>query len=153
MLRRGGRRSGDADLVSHATTVAGILQAIGVDPQAATKPVQQGYGWHFKRGSALIEVYVSVHDGVGYLQVLSPLMVLPQSQLLPLYRRLLEMNLQMTAVALGVHQDTVYAFHERPLEGMDAAEANSVINTVAGYADELDDRLVQEFGGRLYGRV
>jgi ABC-type enterochelin transport system ATPase subunit len=63
------------------------------------------------------------------------------------------MNLQMTAVALGVHQDTVYAFHERPLEGMDAAEANSVINTVAGYADELDDRLVQEFGGRLYGRV
>ena len=44
-------------------------------------------------------------------------------------------------------------FSERPLEGLDAVEANNIITLVAGYADEMDDKLVGEFGGRLYSRI
>jgi hypothetical protein len=80
-------------------------------------------------------------------------MHLPMSNLLPLYRRLLELNLQLTAAAIGVHLDVVYVFSERPLDGMDAAEANTIINLVSAYADDLDDKLVTEFGGRLYAKV
>jgi hypothetical protein len=80
-------------------------------------------------------------------------MHLPMSNLLPLYRRLLELNLQLTAAAIGVHLDVVYVFSERPLDGLDGAEANTIINLVSGYADELDDKLVTEFGGRLYAKV
>jgi len=47
--------------------------------------------------------------------------------LLPFYRRLLELNLQLTAAALGVYLDVVYVFSERPLDGMDSKEANSII--------------------------
>lgn len=89
----------------------------------------------------------------GNLQVLSPLMHLPASGLLPLYRHLLELNLQLTNAAIGVYQDVVYVYNERPLEGMDAAEANAIITLVARYADELDNKLVTEFGGRLYSQV
>jgi len=32
-------------------------------------------------------------------------------------------------------------------------EANQIIDQIVRYADELDDRLVKEFGGRLYGNV
>jgi len=98
-------------------------------------------------------VYVSQQDNVGYLQVLSPLMHLPMSNLLPLYRRLLELNLQLTAAAVGVHLDVVYVFSERSLDGLDATEANTIINLVSAYADDLDDKLVTEFGGRLYAKV
>jgi hypothetical protein len=153
MMRRPNRRGGEPDLQTYAGTVAQILLGIGVDPQTAGMTVQQGYGWNFRRGSALIEIYIAVHEGVGYLQVLSPLLHLPQSNLLPLYRRLLEINLQITAAALGVHNDVIYVFHERPLEGLDVSEANTIINTVAGYADDLDDKLAQEFGGRQYARI
>ena len=113
--------------------------------------VESGYGWNFLRGSALIEVYLTPEDW-GFLQVLSPIMHLPQSNLLALYRRLLELNLELTNAALGVHEDVVYLYHERLLEGLDAVEADAVLRRIAGVADELDDVLVEEFGGRLYGQ-
>jgi hypothetical protein len=75
------------------------------------------------------------------------------SNLLPLYRHLLELNLQLTNAAMGVHLDVVYVFSERPLEGLDAVEANNIITLVATYADDLDDKIVTEFGGRLYSRI
>ena len=131
--------------------VEAILSAIGVDPQAARMEVEQGCGWNFQRGSALIEVYLTPAEA-GYLQALSPIMHLPSSNLLALYRRLLELNLQLTNAALGVHEDVVYVYHERLLAGLDAAEAEAIIRRLARYADELDDSLASEFGGRMYGR-
>ncbi len=101
----------------------------------------------------MIEIYISQQDNEGYLQVLSPIMYLPLTNLLPLYRHLLEVNLQLTNAAFGLYNDTVYVFSERPLESLDAVEANNIINLVANYADDQDDRLVAEFGGRLYGRI
>ncbi|MBZ0288799.1 MAG: YbjN domain-containing protein [Anaerolineae bacterium] len=155
MLNMRGRNqpSSSPSLESYAAAVEQILPAIGIDPLAARMNTEGGYGWSFQRGSAVIEVYVSQQDSAGYLQVLSPIMHLPMSNLLPLYRHLLELNLQLTAAAVGVHLDVVYVFSERPLQGMDATEANTIINLVSGYADELDDRLVSEFGGRLYAKV
>lgn len=131
--------------------VEGILAAIGVDAGAARMEVESGFGWHFQRGSALIEVYLTPEEQ-GYLQVLSPIVHLPQQHLLALYRRLLELNLQLTNAALGLHEDVVYVFHERLLAGLDAAEADAIIRRLARYADELDDALAEEFGGRMYGR-
>ena len=81
--------------------VEGILAAIGVDANAARMEVESGFGWHFQRGSALIEVYLTPEQD-GYLQVLSPIMHLPQRDLLALYRRLLE--LELTNAALGVRR-------------------------------------------------
>lgn len=152
MFGNRGRRP-TPNLQEYAMTVAQILTALGIDPNAAAMPLQEGYGWNFKRGSALIEIYIAVQEGEGYLQVLSPILHLPPGGLLPLYRRLLELNMQLTAASMGVYQDVVYVFHERPLSGMDADEANTIVNLVAHYADDLDDKLLTEFGGRLYERI
>ena len=144
----------DADAGRPALPVAateGILAAIGVDPGAARMEVESGYGWQFQRGSALIEIYLTPEQE-GYLQVLSPIMHLPAQNLLALYRRLLELNLQLTNAALGLHEDVVYVFHERLLDGLDASEADAIVRRLAAYADELDDALSEEFGGRMYGR-
>lgn len=153
MSFRGRNKPIGARLEAYAATVEQILPAIGIDPAQSRLNTEQGFGWSFRRGSAVIEVYVSQQDNVGYLQVLSPIMHLPVNGLLPLYRRLLELNMQLTNAALGVYLDVVYVFNERPLEGLDSTEANNIIALIAHYADELDDKLVSEFGGRLYGRV
>jgi hypothetical protein len=153
MLNMRRNQPNSPSLEAYAGAVEQILPAIGIDPQTARMNTEAGYGWSFQRGSAVIEVYVSQQDNAGYLQVLSPIMHLPMTNLLPLYRRLLELNLQLTAAAIGLHLDVVYLFSERPLDGLDATEANAIINLVSAYADDLDDKLVTEFGGRLYAKV
>jgi len=153
LFRRGGPDKDETSdpLEFSARAVEQILAQIGVDAAAARMDVESGYGWNFLRGSALIEVYLSPEER-GYLQVLAPIMHLPPSNLLPLYRRLLELNLELTNAALGLHEDVVYLYHERLLDGLDAGEADVIIRRLARVADELDDALVEEFGGRLYGQ-
>lgn len=148
-----GKRTATPNLEAYATIVEQILLTLGIDPLQSRLNTEQGFGWGFQRGSAQIEVYIALQENTGYLQVLSPIVTLPQSGLLPLYRRLLELNLQLTNAALGVYLDIVYVFSERPLAGLDDVEANAMISLVANYADELDDQLVAEFGGRLYSRI
>lgn len=137
----------------YAHTVEQILLVIGIDPGVSRTTTTEGFGWNFRRGSALIEIYVTQHEGVGYFQVVSPILHLPMTGLLAFYRHLLELNMQLTSAALGIYLDAVYVFSERPLQGLDAVEANALIDMVATYADDLDDKLINEFGGRFYGRV
>ena len=141
------------NLAQHAATVEQILQTIGVEPGRARMDTETGYGWSFQRGSALIEIYIAEQEGREYLQVLSPLIHVPPGGLLPLYRRLLELNLSLTNASLGVYLDVVYVFNERPLAGLDGNEADFIIKQISEYADTLDDQLVGEFGGRLYGQA
>jgi hypothetical protein len=136
-----------------AVNVEKILASIGIPPQQARMDTEHGFGWSFQRGSALIEVYLAQQGQREYLQVLSPIMHLPATGLLALYRRLLEMNLTMTNASLGVYLDVIYVFNERPLSGLDGQETNFIITQIAAYADELDNQLVHEFGGRLYLQV
>lgn len=136
-----------------AETVESILTNLGINPNDARLGIEEGYGWTFRRGSAVIEIYISEQNGRGYMQVLAPILHMPSSGLLPFYRRLLELNLQLTNASLGVYYDVVYVFNERPLQGLDVDEANTIITMVAGYADDLDNQLLDEFGGRLYGQV
>ncbi|NDJ63020.1 MAG: YbjN domain-containing protein [Chloroflexi bacterium] len=152
MFNFGGRRP-TPSLENHAQTVEQILLSLGVELDKARMNTHEGFGWRFMRGSALIEVYISQREEIGYFQVLSPILHLPQIGLLPLYRRLLELNLQLTNAAFGVYFETVYVFSERQVAGMDANEANSVIAFVANCADAYDDQLVNEFGGRLYNHI
>ncbi|MEZ4670158.1 MAG: YbjN domain-containing protein [Anaerolineae bacterium] len=153
MLNFRGRGRPGSSLEVYAGTVEQILASIGIDPVRARMSTDSGFGWSFQRGSAVIEIFVSQQDGVGYLQVLSPILHMPINGLLPLYRRLLELNLQLTNASFGVYLDVVYVFNERPLDGLDGNEANTIINMVAAYADDMDDKLVAEFGGRLYAKV
>jgi hypothetical protein len=135
-----------------AAMVQQVLVSIGIDPDQSRLNVDNGYGWNFRYGSAIIEVYIHRNDEGAYFQVLAPIMHLPQAGLLPLYRRMLELNLQLTSAALGTFNDAVYIFSERPLDGLDAVEISSNISRAASYADDLDNKLVAEFGGRLYAR-
>ena len=139
-----------SSLEQHVAVVENILLNTGRDPVRARMDIQQGYGWRIQQGSALIEIYIAQQEDREYLQVVSPIVHLPSGTLLPLYRRLLELNLTLTNASLGVYLDVIYVFNERPLAGLDAQEADFIIQQISDYADRLDNELVNEFGGRLF---
>ena len=102
----GRKQSKTKTLEQYADTVEEILSTLNIDPTELH--ADAGFGWSFRRGSAVIEIYISEDKGRGYLQVLSPILVMPENGLLALYRRLLEYNLQLTNASLGVFHDVAH---------------------------------------------
>lgn len=141
-----------------ARLVEQYLSKLGVNPVQARFEMESPntYGWNFQRGSAIIEVYLSSYvaeDGSRELfQVLSPIAHLPPQNTDKLYRRLLELNLSLTGAALGVYLDVIYLFVEVENEYLTPSYLERTIKRIATYADDMDDSLVREFGGRLYSQ-
>lgn len=144
----------EPNLAMLAARIDAILYALGIDPtQARMDSTAESFVWQFQRGTALVEVLLLNEDGKQFFQVCSPILHLPQDGLLRLYRRLLEYNMQLSGAAFAVYRDVVYVVNEREINGLDDAEAHQMIDTVAGFADQLDDQLAEEYGGRLFGQV
>ncbi len=137
-------------LLKYVSDIENILSMIDINPNESRAHSIEGFRWLFQWGSARIEVTVAERGAAGYLQVSSPLMTLPDTGLEAFFRALLNQNLEMTSAALALHENVVYVFSERPLDGMDTEEARFIITRVASYADDLDNYLVNTYGGKLY---
>jgi hypothetical protein len=152
-----GRRTGNTrtlklpqNLRDYAVIVENILKEMSVDVERSRLTVENGYGWRFPRGSVQINLMLMQSEERRYFQIYVPIVYLPQTGILPMYRRMLEYNLKLTGAALGVHNDIVYVYSERILQSFDPEEAKALISTVGEYADELDNKLASEFGARMY---
>lgn len=127
-----------------------VLKELNIDVNTSRLTVDNGYGWRFKRGSVQINVMLTQGEDRSYFQVYAPILYLPATGILAMYRRMLEMNLKLTSASLGLYNDTVYVFSERYLLGLDPEEAKALIANVGQYADELDNKLASEFGARMF---
>ena len=108
-------------------------------------------GYKFRQGSAEIDVDFIVIDGIPYVDFLSPIVKLPSDNLLPFYRRLLELNFDAGGqIAIGVHYDTVCIHAMRTIEGLTEEGLEEVMAVVGGAADDLDDYLHEEFGAPFF---
>ncbi|MBC8173133.1 MAG: YbjN domain-containing protein [Chitinophagales bacterium] len=133
-----------------------FIQSVGVDP--ATCWNEQNKAYYVYKGSAKLEIFVSSHpnqDGSSrdFLRIFSGLMKVPASADAKFYRRLLEIGDQSLGVKLTVmsnatpDNDWVYATYERDTHGLDYNETVTCIADMGLWADNLDDKLKNEFGG------
>jgi hypothetical protein len=114
---------------------------------------QEKQSWNWRTGSARIQVYIetvplSSGNTREYLRIFSPLMQLPQNNLLAFYRHLLELNDTKLGVKLSIMPDSnwVYATYERDIRGIDYHEVSTCIADLEWWADKLDDELKAQFG-------
>jgi hypothetical protein len=138
------------DVPDAARIVGEVLGKIGIDDQPKPLDGGRGFGWSIRSGSAVVFITVNQVGERTYLRLVSPILYLPAENLLPLYRTLLGINMEMTSAALAVHGDTVCVVSERPVAGLDPVEADDLIKRIAYYADELDNKLASEFSARLF---
>ncbi|HJY65034.1 MAG TPA: YbjN domain-containing protein [Ignavibacteria bacterium] len=131
--------------------VTRYLQEIGLNADTCFN--KERCAWYWSRGSANIEVFVeSIDLSSGakrhYLRVFSPLVKVPPAAGTAFYRRLLELNDKSLGVKLTLlpSKDTIYATFERDIKGMDYDELADTIADLEWWADNLDDKLMQEFG-------
>jgi hypothetical protein len=100
-----------------------------------------------RRGNATLAV--AAVPGRDLFLVSSPVISLPEENLLPLFRKLLTLNLAETqdaAFALNEEAGTIDLQIKRPLRDLDQAEFDRAVNSLAVLADKYNDQLAGQFG-------
>ncbi len=106
--------------------------------------------WVFSEGSVLTNIYLLFEKDPPSLRIFTPLVFIPQKNILTLYRACLEANFELINCALCVNRDTVGLVAERSLDGLDPQELASSINYISKVGDNLDNMLKDDFGAKIF---
>jgi hypothetical protein len=108
--------------------------------------------WNLQRGSATVLLIVREADEGAFIQVVSPILEVPEANREAFYERLLRLNMEeLVNCAFALQENEVTVTSDRSAKNLNYSEVEEMLTNVAAYADEYDDRLSQEFGARRLG--
>lgn len=136
-------KKGVVDLAMYEKMISDLLASHGLDPEKCRQRPKTL--WSAYRGSALIYTELFKINDVDYIEISSPIMKMPSKNLLPFYRRLLELNHKMVAVKFFLINDWLYLSENRELKGLDLDELKAMEDRVSSFADQHDELLIEEF--------
>ncbi len=136
----------EVDIACYEKMVNDLLASFGLDPEKCRHRPKTL--WSAYRGTALIYTEIFKLDNVDYIEISCPIMLLPSRNLLPFYRKLLEINYQLMGIKFFVRDHWVYIAENRELKGLDFEELKAIENRVSYHADRLDEILIEEFKRR-----
>jgi hypothetical protein len=112
-------------------------------------------GWWLQEGSAQVYIVVqeSEDNSGAVLRISSPIVYIPQQNKEAFYRRLLDINSNLSACALATHENIVLVVAQRHTIGLTQDEMDEIVWNVAFVADLLDNKLANEFGAQMYSQA
>lgn len=133
------------NLKKYYTTVEQAIVKIGLDP-VKFRGEQEGE-WTLHRGeyTIWIDVWNDPIEKVVYLQVVAPVMEIPEESQAVLFRELLQINLQLCGVAFSVHGEKVVLKGTRVAEGLDVEEAYAMIMLISKYVSNFSPMLLNRY--------
>jgi hypothetical protein len=98
-------------------------------------------------GTAHVFVEFGIDDeGEGWVVIHSPLVRLPEDNLLPFYRRLLDLNNEPFLFgSLSTRNDVVVLTRTIPVKGLEEEAFKFIVERICFEADDLDDKFIDEF--------
>lgn len=136
-----------ARVEAYVPMVNDIIVSLGVDPEQCYNE-EKGV-WFLKKGSANVEVAMfSINYGEtseDYIEIASPIMKIPASNLEVFYKRLLELNDTNIGVKFSIKGDWIWLLAQRELRDLDRSELETMFHRIGNYADDMDDKLQAEF--------
>ncbi len=106
--------------------------------------------WGFSYENIDIYIYLIKDKNTLYFKIKSPILKMPEDNILAFYRVLLEKNLNLHELTLGIYKDTVFLYGSRPIEDMTVKETIYMIMEVAKKGEEIAEELHKEFNAE-YG--
>jgi len=133
------------NLHKYYRTVEDAIAKIGLDP-SVFRGDKEGE-WTLQRGefSIWIDVWNDPVEKVTYLQVVSPVMSIPEEYQITLFRELLQINLQLCGIAFCVHGENIVLKGTRVAEGLDVEEAYAMIMLVSKYVSSFAPQLLKKY--------
>tara|TARA_R110002096_G_scaffold77896_4_gene183224 strand:+ start:24458 stop:24943 length:486 start_codon:yes stop_codon:yes gene_type:complete len=146
----------EANLESTVAMVEDVLIELGhfVNECRRERP-GSAEAWTIRKGSASIEVDLVEYPKGYRLRVSATVMTLgSEVNREALFARLLALNaVEITGAAFALQDPEVQLLGERTTLDLDRGELRELVDTVRNFADEFDDKLVEEFGGTLGRRA
>ena len=132
-------------LHKYYSTVEQAIVKIGLDP-VKFRGEQEGE-WTLHRGeyTIWIDVWNDPMEDVAYLQVVAPVIEIPEESQAVLFRELLQINLQLCGVAFSVHGEKVVLKGTRVAEGLDMEEAYAMIMLISKYVSNFAPMLLKRY--------
>jgi len=133
------------NLKKYYSTVEQAIIKIGLDP---TKFRGEREGeWTLHRGEYTIwvDVWNDPVEKVAYLQVVAPVIEIPEESQAVLFRDLLQINLQLCGIAFSVHGEKVVLKGTRVAEGLDVEEARAMIMLISKYVSNFSPILLKRY--------
>jgi len=133
------------NLKKYYSTVEQAIIKIGLDP-TKFRGEQEGE-WTLHRGeyTIWIDVWNDPVEKVAYLQVVAPVIEIPEESQAVLFRDLLQINLQLCGIAFSVHGEKVVLKGTRVAEGLDVEEAHAMIMLISKYVSNFSPILLQRY--------
>ena len=145
----------EINLASTITMIEDVLVELGHflnDCRADTAGAIRS--WRVKKGSATVRISLLEQADFTHVRIASAVMRLDAAvPRVALFGHLLEKNCELNGAAFALRGDTVLLQTERSTLDLDRSEVQDLITRVTKYADDLDDPLVERFGGELGGEL
>lgn len=133
------------DLSVYYQMVEESIALLGVNPTTVRteKPGQ----WSLQKGSApvWVDVFWMENNNCGYIQVMSPIIEVPQNNTLAFYEELLRTNHNLFGVGFTQYDKWIYIKGIREVDNLQQAEVTAMLNRVGVYADDYDDLFKQKY--------
>jgi hypothetical protein len=143
---------GKHSLAKVVEMVETALKELGFDPAVCRDEKDSGDKeqiWNFWYAPETIGIVITVRtfEKSVILDVHSPVVEMPRQNLLPFYRRLLELNLDgLSGPALGITENLVILTVGRPTDDLDPGELMWMIHAIGSSTEQHRQELIAEFG-------
>ncbi|MEJ5307542.1 MAG: hypothetical protein WHT27_04515 [candidate division WOR-3 bacterium] len=129
-----------------------ILSTVGTTHEDAKLELSDKnmFGWFFKIGITPIYLYLIKEDGKFFIKLISPLTYLPKNNILPYYRKLLEENLSLIDISIGVEKNFSILFSIKSVDDIDFERLKKLIENISKKHTELTSKLVEEFQAKIF---
>jgi hypothetical protein len=134
---------------THQEIIETVISSLDVDNSAMVNQSSDGHLWKFKYGSVEVFVQITGESDEDLLTVWASVLTFPINNEVGLMRKLLEMNwLGTFETCFGIFNNSVVVLCQRSVAELSPSEISRAITLVANIADENDDLLKAEFGGK-----
>ncbi|HEY5920703.1 MAG TPA: YbjN domain-containing protein [Kofleriaceae bacterium] len=141
----------ESNLASTVALVEAVLGELGHDA-ASSRHAGSGalHAWQVHKGSALTTVSLVDRTEFTHLRVCSTVMTIDGKVDRPaLNAHLLALNGSLCGAAFATEGEHILLVAERSTLDLDRSEVRELIKRVTMYADDHDDALVAQFGGKM----
>lgn len=133
-------------------TLGNALRGLGFDPATNQLPDSNGAGWAVPSDKSILFVTVSDAEGLVLLNITSPMLYMPPFDLLPFYRKMLDLNSKLLGASLTMDKDIVCLVTHQVLDGVSQSAVENLLQSNRKLADALSEGLWAEFPSARFWR-